>query len=137
VAMVDVYPTVLREVGLPLSDDLVGLPLPRTPGEAHQDRIVFSETSRRAELRAAVSRRYKLIMTLPEKTYEFYDLELDPGERNNLASAGGPEYQRHREALDDWLREMAQGPRLDATVDLTDDEIRRLRSLGYADGGRK
>ena len=132
VALVDIYPTLLRELGLPLLEGMAGRPLPRSPLEdANGERILFAETSRRANLRAAVSSRFKLIETLPDGTHEFYDRLKDPEEKHNLAPSTDPEFARLRQALAGWLDEMAKNAREETTADLSDENLRRLRSLGY------
>ena len=135
VALVDIYPTLLRELGLPALDGMAGRPLPRSPLEDENgERILFAETSRRAILRAAISSRFKLIESLPDGTLEFYDRLQDPEEKHNLAPSTDPEFTRLRKALADWLDEMEKGARDETTSDLSDENLRRLRSLGYVGG---
>jgi hypothetical protein len=95
---------------------------------------------------AAASERYKLIWTPAQDParrptadrpiFELYDLEQDPGERRNLAQARPELFGELHASLNRWLDESA---RMAATfepgppAELTESEIRRLRSLGYVD----
>ena len=135
VALVDIYPTILRELGLPSLDGMAGRPLPRSPAEDENgERILFAETSRRAMLRAAISSRFTLIETLPDGTLEFYDRLEDPEEKNNLVPSADPEFTRLRQALTAWRDEMESGAGEETTADPSNEELRRLRSLGYVGG---
>ncbi|MFQ5719993.1 MAG: sulfatase [Acidobacteriota bacterium] len=134
VALIDLYPTILAEAGIAPPARLEGSPLPRPGAPPGTGRWVFTETSRRAELRGAVSDRYKAILRLPGSTFEFYDLDTDPAETTNLADTGLAAFAAHRDALMAWQRSQVReaggpGPRLT----LTGEERRRLRSLGYVE----
>jgi len=70
-------------------------------------------------------------------THELYDLSVDPGETRNLIVTEGADRKRFHETLKRLLNETvpfdyagADGP------DLSDEQIERLRSLGYG-GGRR
>jgi arylsulfatase A-like enzyme len=81
---------------------------------------------------ALIDGRYKLIKDFQAKTYELYDLERDPGERENLASLR-PELLREMLVTLNRTRESAAGDSDDggATLDPKDAEL--LRNLGYID----
>ena len=70
-------------------------------------------------------------------THELYDLSVDPGENQNLIAAEGADTRRFQETLRRLLNDTvpfdyagADGP------ELSDEQIERLRSLGYG-GGRR
>jgi choline-sulfatase len=75
--------------------------------------------------------RWKLIDGPDEGTLELYDLEADPGERENLAG-------REVERADRWRARLGEGRRRTdrvspETAPLTDAERRRLEALGYVE----
>ncbi len=75
--------------------------------------------------------RYKLILypTPGQNTYELFDLEKDPGERNNIASAAAARASPLYQALD--LYQTTGRP--PEPPDLDEEAKKKLRSLGYVD----
>ncbi|MHC4159144.1 MAG: hypothetical protein ACYSSO_08710, partial [Planctomycetota bacterium] len=76
----------------------------------------------------------KLIYTPLYKQYELYELKIDPGEIDNLINA--PKYQERAKDLKKRLMRICQEDFLklqiiDKPQELTDEEIEKLRSLGY------
>ena len=135
---IDLLPTVLDLVGEPapgglrgrslrplLVDDTGGWPERRLYAEALYPRYHFGWS----ELYALTTDRLRYILAPRE---ELYDLIADPGERENLAAQRARTARDLRSALDD-LR--GTGP-LQAPAGVSDDVLRRLRSLGYLGGGR-
>ena len=94
VTLADIMPTLLNMSGLPVPAEVQGRSL--VPGffrpDGGEDVLAYSETYYPryhfgwSELRTVQDRRYKLILA-PE--LELYDLDQDPGEKQNLA-AGRP-----------------------------------------------
>jgi len=156
VETVDLLPTVLEALELKAPDrPLDGrslMPLLRTGSEVAASgepfrRAVFA--SARAESRRHADRGYELdggrrivaVRTARHKLIlypglagdyrELYDLSADPGEKENCL-AGAPELAATLEkVLGAWL---AGAPREVAMPDLPEEDLRRLRALGYLDG---
>ena len=134
---IDLLPTLLDLVGAPAPDVLRGRslrPLLAGGGDAWPERRLYAEALYPryhfgwSELYALTTDRYRYIQAPRE---ELYDLIADPDERDNLASARARTVRDLRAALDEVRGE---GPlRTPATV--SDDTLRRLRSLGYLGGG--
>jgi arylsulfatase A-like enzyme len=107
VGLVDLSPTILSEFGLESPDSFEGFELgPALRGEAFDRPPVLSETWRvpvRDEARnphfiAAVDGPMKVVVDLRHSTFAFYDLDADPGERENLVASISAEKR------DDYLR---------------------------------
>ncbi len=75
--------------------------------------------------------RWKFIRDEVSGTSELYDLERDPGERTNLASALPDSVDRFARELDERMGELGAEPLTPAPVELTEQQRERLRSLGY------
>lgn len=90
VSHLDVLPTLLDFVGIPLPEGLDGLSLANAiyRDTSLPDRAAFSQYSGNPTVgdirRVVITQRYKYIYD-PEGGPELYDLELDPLEMNNLA----------------------------------------------------
>jgi len=93
VSLVDVFPTVLELLGLPVDAAAVdgrSLLLPGLAGVADPERPIVSELRgqpRANRLRAVRRGRWKLVQDLTASTVALYDLETDPGERKDVAAA--------------------------------------------------
>ena len=74
----------------------------------------------------------KLIVTpLKESTrIEVFDLASDPSERQRLPDHG-PEQDALRARLRDWLAFWKEVPPLAVDIELDEEQLRMLRSLGY------
>ena len=141
VSAVDVYPTVLEALGLEphevgLETALVGSPLPRTSAsEAHAPPLVFTETTRRGALRAAIQWPFKLIFDVTSGQYELYDLALDSSETQNVFEERGSEVSELRESLDRWTEEHLESARSAGETELNAEDLEELRALGYGGEG--
>ena len=151
--LVDVMPTVLELVGLPVPEDLDGRSLaPLVLGEREQlePRPAFAElrtldpVCRDEHLsidcwkgaHSVQTDRFKLVRSVDGSTEELYDLESDPGETRNVAADHPEVVAEHRALLEAHL---ARGARLalrpesqDGTAELGDELRERLEALGYA-----
>lgn len=145
VSLLDVAPTILDALELPLPESFQGTSqLPRIRGGAAPgERLLFAQTWRSGtRLRAVRGARWKRIevedagaaqLGLPVRQgVELYDLERDPGEQRALREDGFPEARSLAAALDAAEREPAGGATAPAEVELGDAERERLRALGYA-----
>ena len=86
-ANVDIAPTILSALGVPIPDSYQGYDLLGRASTAPADRIVYSETVTNAV--AAIQGRRKWVHWTDENLWEGYDLAGDPRERRNLADESG------------------------------------------------
>jgi len=138
VSLVDLLPTLLQQFRLDVSQELQGRSLvPLLEGKAFDERPIFGERVRiSAKQQAIKNGRWKLIESLPiGRAPKLYDLVRDPDEINDRAATEPDrvrelqlslEAHRERSAA---LRPQDQPP----LVPLTDDDIERLKALGYLD----
>lgn len=89
----DLYPTFLELAGVPIPEDTTQVSLaPVLYGaEPDSERFVFQENSwsrPRRHVKGIVGQGYHMIYDVTSDTTELYDLEADPGEKNNLAGQG-------------------------------------------------
>jgi arylsulfatase A-like enzyme len=145
VTLIDVAPTVLEALGLPVPGSFEGTSLlPLLRGEAAPGgRLLIAQTQRSGtRLRAVRGARWKRIevadagaahLGLPVRQgSELYDLERDPGEQHALRDDEFPEARRLAEALDAAERHPDAGATAPAEIELSDADRERLRELGYA-----
>ena len=126
VALVDVFPTVLDVLGLPRRPELVGRSL---KDGTDPDRIVYSETSRKRTLRAAIGQGRKLIRDLETDALELYDLRADAGEHSDRFEPDTPDPLRG--ALDDFVATLRTQAGVGEERELSEAEQADLRALGY------
>ncbi len=134
VGLVDVRPTL---------EDLLGVtPLSPTDGRsllapaAVPERAVYLETYAPFEhagwspLYGARTQARKYILA---PTPEYYDLTADQGEQRNRYADDDPELVRLKAALGEWMKDSGTRPGSGRAV--SDEELRRLGSLGYVQAG--
>ncbi|HWP67334.1 MAG TPA: sulfatase [Candidatus Limnocylindria bacterium] len=141
VRMMDIAPTVLDALELPIPDAFMGrslLPLARE-SERH-DRPVLGGFLSNSE-RAVVIRHagFKYVWS-PQRSAlrqndgrhveELYDLRVDPHERHNLAPAGHPRLRSFRRKAERWVNHHAKTPPA-PQVEFDPAVAARLRALGY------
>ena len=83
------------------------------------------------DLKALIASRRKLIFTPADRGVQLFDLERDPGEREDVAARDSGAAAALSQELDARLataRERAVPPEQRA---MTEEEIQRLRALGY------
>ncbi len=131
VSVVDVFPTMLEELSLGTAAEIDGLSLAHAP--VAPDRGVYVESYSGflnygwSPLAGWIDAEGKYLHSSQQ---EFYDLNADPGELENLLLAGPVDTESYSRALED----LAKLPRLalgDETA-LSEEQIRELRALGYA-----
>jgi len=134
VQTVDLFPTLAAATGLqtPVQDgtDLREL----TGDDRHGRRAVFSEHSGRLGVTVRThDYRYGLSQGneqfFPDGPY-LYDLKADPGETRNLAGQGLPVEKELNQLLLRWIADRRRNANPESR-DLTDEEERKLRALGY------
>ncbi len=134
---VDVLPTLLELLGMDGGDEIQGESLvPLMDGRQDQrgEVPVLAEASLMAvktvRQRSLALGDWKLIEHLiPEAPPELYDLRRDPGEQHDLMAVEPHEAQRLRVRLADLLESLPEAE--GAVTTLSEEEIRKLRSLGY------
>ena len=143
IQLVDLYPTVLELLDVPLDHEVQGRSLvPLLRGESLESRLAFSENVNidAYERKAFRTPRWKLIWQTPkgsraeemQEVVRLYDLTRDPGEHVDVS-------HEHREAVVEQLSRMQRlvegGAASDDEVpdDLPPDLKERLRALGYVD----
>jgi len=141
VELVDLAPTLFDLMGVPgfatqgrsRAASIAGKQATPGPDLAFTQRRVarrqFAEDPSAIDQFAVQDRRYKLIVSLPSRRTELYDLEKDPFESRDLASELPAERDRLLGAFDAWI---AKTP-LDAkrSAEIPADKVEALRALGY------
>jgi choline-sulfatase len=141
VRVIDIAPTILDALELERPRQFKGVSLLDRFQGADGDLPVFSGFLINGE--AAVSLRYggfkyisspsrtALRNSEPEMVEEFYDLEADPQEKNNLIGSGHPRLAEFRKMTQTWMSETDHryAPR---RVQIDAETAKKLRALGYA-----
>lgn len=132
----DIVPTVLKAVGIKVDSRFRGLDVRERQGT---NREIFAEMESppflKKEIKFSLVRDgLKLIYTSPTNQYELFDLKTDPHEERNLVN--NAKYQKKVENLKIRLKYISQENFLDPAIvnkpqKLTDEEIEKLKSLGY------
>ncbi len=130
--LVDIAPVVLAHAGVDGSMDMDGRGLDADPSIlrawSYPSMALRGDDDRyRRELRSIEEGEWKLIED-DRGTVELYDLQSDPGEETNLASRHRARVEAMRAALGP---RRPQAPRDRAPVELSEESLERLRSLGY------
>jgi arylsulfatase A-like enzyme len=143
VGLIDVMPTILESLGVSAPSGLQGRSLlPLLRGESMAENPIVSETKRawkssENEVRPATALydgKLKMIVYKGgRRPAEFYDLEVDPGERQNLD--GRERHRRLSLLYREWLTQTPRG-RVVTHEGLDEETVRELESLGYLEGGR-
>jgi arylsulfatase A-like enzyme len=144
VSVMDIYPTVLEVLGIPVKGPLDGVSLkPLLRGEAPEtnldgDRTLLHEIDwkKRCIARSIVSERYKLIeidwnYERVEGETRLYDLAADPGETRDLSDAKPEVLARLRRELDAAFRAYEDASATSPANVLDELDTERLKALGY------
>jgi arylsulfatase A-like enzyme len=140
VSLIDVMPTLLSALGLPVPDDVDGRDLLTGPFEA--DRSLYSETfyekGERAETgaEAASLRDGRFVLLSRPAGVQLFDLSSDPSERVDV-SREYPErlaaLRAELEALRESWAQSTPSRALDLDPEEEADHHRRLKALGYVE----
>jgi arylsulfatase A-like enzyme len=138
VQTLDLYPTLLGAAGLK-ANTTDGQDLRELTGEGHTGRrAVFSEHAGRLGVSVRTrEHRYGLNQgnaPFPDGPY-LYDLKADPQETQNLAGRGLPIEKELNGLLLRWLADRRKSA-TPQSRDLTEEEIQKLRALGYMGTGK-
>ncbi|MGE4606718.1 MAG: sulfatase [Myxococcota bacterium] len=149
VSLVSLTPTVLEMLGLESSDRgfqarSFASWLRSGPGDEMEDVVIEIDfplqdpriSPVRLLRRAIVGKRFKLIVDDAIGTLELYDLESDPDEQRDLASARPLLRERMLAALRSRIAASRAQAVATETVELSDSELEVLRELGYVEGAR-
>ena len=137
VALVDVAPTLLDQLGLERPDHLQGrslLPL-LAAGEAPAESLLSQDKGRRTRYALRLD-RWKLVLDLDTDVAELYELQTDPGEQRNLAARHPAEVERLRSHLASILtrsRDLSRTLGAVPATPLPPEHRDDLRALGYLD----
>lgn len=148
VGTIDILPTLLDRLGLPIPEGIDGQVVPISQGaEPTPNRALFSQATKpwrqvetdphwRNSRKARMVRegRYKFIQIPYRKREALFDLEADPGEQTNLLANPSAEIDALAEGLRARLESWAESadPLPSQFVRRRNNEtIRRLQSLGY------
>lgn len=129
---IDVAPTLLRLAGLHPPAHYEGADLaPIWRNEETEERVVVAE---KQCCRAFVVENWKYAVILETGEDTLFDLDVDPGETTNLIDVMPEMATQMRGLASEWDTQL--GKRRDQVeqgveVTLTDEEIRRLKALGY------
>lgn len=140
VSLVSLLPTLLELMGVP-RDGVAAegpslAPLLRGAGPPPREPVFFEVDFTRPEVRKKGIRdgRYKLIRDDATGAVELYDLERDPGERDDLAASHPELVERYAARLDAHRARVEAHRRAPVPVEFSPREVRALRALGYVEG---
>ena len=144
VGLIDVVPTLLAQLGLPVPDGLEGQAIDLAGQRPIAARPVFSETLNNqphfdaaaptVERRSVIVAGRKLIVDAKANTTRLFDLATDPAERRDLAAEHKAEADRLGVQLQQWLRDVEQKRATTPAPDgheFSPEEYKRLKDLGY------
>ncbi len=137
VQTIDLYPTLLAAARLKVNP-MDGEDLRTLTGEGRTGRrAVFSEHAGRLGV-SVRTREYRYGLNQGNKPFPdgpfLYDLKADPQETQNLAGRGLPVERELNGLLLRWLADRRRAPHAQSR-DLTDEEIQKLKALGYTGTG--
>ncbi len=143
VQLVDVMPTLLTRLGLPVPEKLRGRDLwPLGQQEDPSGGAAYVAHAGR-QLEALVTRQYKFIRHLKTRSFypgyamrkgkvELYDLQADPGELHNLAPTK-PELAKRLRGYLDKMRRLGKVKFSEEKAKIDEQTEEMLRSLGYTE----
>ena len=126
---IDIAPTILSYVGIPVTQRMEGSDLLARPKPKEEQRVFTQYSSVRYGIQTA---DWKLIETNKTLLIELFDLRADPAEERNVASKFPGVVRELRERLAEWKSNQTDHVISDrGEVELSDDRIEKLKSLGY------
>lgn len=133
VSIVDIAPTALALAGLPPVESVDGVDLSRSlTGQPLEERPIFAEADHRSgdsdQLQAVRLGRHKLHRDKRDGTITLYDLDDDPTEMKDISENDTELVSSLTNALDQFLGSRVE---TEAAGTLSDEQIERLRGLGY------
>ncbi|MBL7009276.1 MAG: sulfatase-like hydrolase/transferase, partial [Planctomycetes bacterium] len=149
VRSLDIYPTLCDLLGLGVPDGLQGeslVPLirghqpreaPEIYSEHREDSVVRRLGHGSGVMVSLRAGRWKLISNqlssqlIEKPRYELYDLEADPGERNNVAELHPEVVERLEAKIDAFRARSRPGASAEPAASMDQDVLAELRELGY------
>ncbi len=126
VTLLDLMPTILQLVGLPVPRGVQGRNL---IDESLAGTPAFSELG---DMIAMRTRDRKYILSMTDGSEELYALRSDPSETHNLATEFPEQAKEFNQSLRAWLEGVSpKRPSKRSKVTLDDETAERLRALGY------
>jgi arylsulfatase A-like enzyme len=152
VATIDILPTVLTHLGIPVPEGIDGEPIDLEAPRQTASRPVFGQATKPwhevetdprwtniNKARCIRQGRHKLVQVPYAGIEGLYDLQADPLEQNNLLAAGGSEVEglagELRGRLEAWAATADPLPSRFEPSQL-EETVKRLKALGYLGGGR-
>lgn len=136
-SLVDVFPTLLRLAGLEPQAGIQGRNLNSAPSVNGTRRPLLAQAVRgRRGHHACVADPWKILAAPGTVGIQLFDLTADPGERTDLAREHPEQLEQMRQTLSDLLAQcgMLRTFAPEQTLQLDDEQLRRLRALGYVGG---
>lgn len=133
VSTVDVMPTLLDLVGLPIPKGLPGMSLaPLMEGGTLAPRPLWAEVQNRfGKSSTLIEYPWKLIYSFKTEKVELYNLHEDPKERVDMATADGARAQSMKKRLLEWTEGKGRLFKETEATPLSPEEIQRLKEMGY------
>jgi arylsulfatase A-like enzyme len=110
VSLLDIAPTLRNLYGLEPASRHVGTSLlgQIVNGDEYGERTIYhqglyDQGGRYYNLVGISTKRYRLLHDMRNQTFEFFDLQNDPLEKNNLSDENGIPFQAMKKELLDWL----------------------------------
>jgi arylsulfatase A-like enzyme len=137
VSLVDVPPTTLDLLGLPVPEGLAGQSLmPAMLGEALASEPAIAETRLFGQWDSIEQDSWRLLRLEGGGRFQLFDRESDPSDQRDVASANPEVVKELRGQLERRLTAataLAPEPGADSTPALTDEQLESLRNLGYVE----
>lgn len=133
VSIVDIMPTILDLVGLPIPGGLSGTSLaPLLEGGRIETRPLYAEVKNRfGEGKTLIEYPWKLICNLDTKKTELFNLQNDPGEKNDLSNVELQRAEEMKKRLMEWTGKKRRVFSETTAKPLSPEEIQRLKQMGY------
>ena len=134
VSLLDVAPTIIGMMGFRRPDFYQGRDLLRL--DKDQTLTVFQETFRPEAVKdrfGVLRAPWHLILTPADNRYELFNIDLDPGEQNDVfqSSSSNPEVAALKKALEEFARDVLSRKQKETEAPVTDRTAEMLKSLGY------
>jgi len=134
-SLVDLMPTILSMANAPIPPSLDGIdlsPLWTEKNTSMPNRYIFAGADHNNKVydtkQAVRHPRYKLHYDKLTKNQQLYDLQLDPGEKTDIASVSSELVDSMMAQLNNYMSITNKGRKLDS---LSEEQIQKLKSLGY------
>jgi arylsulfatase A-like enzyme len=133
VSTIDIYPTLLDLLGLPIPKGLAGVSLkPLVEGGSIPKRKLFAEVnSSSGDSRALIDYPWKYVFDIMNKQSQMFNLESDPTEKNNVVL----QYKDKAKELHNQLLEWIESSQLRwpeaQRVEFSEQDIKQLKAMGY------